>query len=56
MQTFLIIWFSLTALSVAFVGYDLITNTPEMKVMKWRWVMVTLYTGIIGLVVYFILS
>lgn len=52
MQTLLIIWFSLTALSVAFVAYDLITNTPEMKVMKWGWVMVTLYTGIFGLVVY----
>lgn len=52
MQTFLIIWFSLTALSVAYVAYDLITNTPEMKVMKWGWVMVTLYTGIFGLIVY----
>ncbi len=52
MQTFLIIWFSLTALSVAYVAYDLITNTPEMKVMKWGWVMVTLYTGVFGLIVY----
>ncbi len=52
MQTFLIIWGSLTAISVAFVAYDLITNTPEMKVMKWGWVMVTLYTGIFGLIVY----
>ncbi len=52
MQTFLIIWFSLTAISVAFVAYDLITNTPEMKVMKWGWLMVTLYTGIFGLIVY----
>lgn len=52
MQTLLITWFSLTALSVAFVAYDLITNTAEMKVMKWGWVMVTLYTGIFGLIVY----
>ena len=52
MQTFLIIWFLLTGLSVAFVAYDLMTNTPEMKVMKWGWVMVTLYTGIFGLIIY----
>jgi hypothetical protein len=52
MDTFLIVWFSVTALCVAFVAYDLITNTPEMKVMKWGWVMVTLYTGIFGLIVY----
>ena len=52
MQTVLIIWFSLTALSVAYVSYDLIVRTPEMKVMKWGWVMVTLYTGIVGLIVY----
>ncbi len=52
MHTFLIIWFMLTALSVAFVAYDLLTNTPEMKVMKWGWVMVTLYTGVFGLIIY----
>lgn len=52
MQIFLIIWFLLTGLSVAFVAYDLMTNTPEMKVMKWGWVMVTLYTGIFGLIIY----
>lgn len=52
LNIFLIIWFSLTALSVIYVAYDLITNTPEMKVMKWGWVLVTLYTGIFGLIVY----
>lgn len=52
MQIFLIIWFLLTGLSVAFVAYDLMTNTPEMKVMKWGWLMVTLYTGIFGLIIY----
>jgi hypothetical protein len=51
-QLFLIIWFLLTLLSVVYVAYDLITNTPEMKVMKWGWVMVTLYTGVFGLVIY----
>lgn len=52
LNIFLIIWFSLTALSVIYVAYDLITNTPEMKVMKWGWVLVTFYTGIFGLIIY----
>lgn len=46
------IWFALTAVSVLYVAWDLFTRTPEMKVMKWGWILVTLYTGIIGLVVY----
>ena len=37
---------------VAYVAYDLLTSTPEMKVMKWGWILVTLYTGIVGLMVY----
>lgn len=45
-------WFVLTALSVAYVAWDLFTSTPEMKVMKWGWVLVTLYTGPVGLLVY----
>jgi len=49
---FLWIWFALTAVSVAYVAYDLFTSTPEMKVMKWGWILVTLYTGVIGLIVY----
>lgn len=46
------VWFGLTTLSVAYVAWDLFTRTPEMKVMKWGWVLVTLYTGPIGLTVY----
>ena len=45
-------WFALTALSVAYVAWDLFTSTPEMKVMKWGWVLVTLYTGPVGLLIY----
>lgn len=45
-------WFGLTALSLAYVAYDLFTHTPEMKVMKWGWLLVTLYTGPVGLLVY----
>jgi hypothetical protein len=46
------IWFGLTALSVAYVAWDLFTSTPEMKVMKYGWVLVTLYTGPVGLFIY----
>ena len=46
------LWFGLTLVSVAFVAWDLITRTPEMKVMKWGWVLVTLYTGPEGLLIY----
>ena len=46
------IWFALTFLSTAYVAYDLLVRTPEMKVMKWGWVLVTLYTGPVALVVY----
>ena len=46
------IWFGLTAVSTAYVAWDLFTRTPEMKVMKWGWILVTLYTGVIGLIVY----
>lgn len=45
-------WFSLTLLSVIYVAWDLFTRTPEMKVMKWGWVLVTLYTGPVGLLIY----
>ncbi|MVN79113.1 DUF4396 domain-containing protein [Hymenobacter sp. HMF4947] len=46
------IWFGLTLLSAAYVAWDLFTRTPEMKVMKWGWVLVTLYTGPVGLLIY----
>ncbi len=45
-------WFGLTALAFAFVAWDLFTRTPEMKVMKWGWLLVILYTGPVGAVVY----
>jgi len=51
-DTTLWIWFALTAVSVAYVAWDLFTRTPEMKVMKWGWILVTLYTGIFAVVVY----
>ena len=41
----LIAWFVLTAISVAYVAWDAFTRNPELKVMKWGWVLVTLYGG-----------
>lgn len=38
------LWFILTGISVLFVLYDLMVNTPAMGVMKPGWVLVTLYT------------
>src|SRR5215212_5832289 len=48
----LIGWFLLTVLSLAYVAWDAFTNNPEMTVMKWGWVLVTLYMGPISLVLY----
>ncbi len=48
----LIGWFSLTALSVAYVAWDAYRNNPELKVMKWGWLLVTAYLGPIGLALY----
>ncbi len=50
----LLLWFSLTAISVLYVAWDLVTRTPEMKVMKWGWILVTLYTGPVAFVVYWL--
>ena len=48
----LLLWFALTALSVAYVAWDVFTNSPEMTVMKWGWILVTLYLGPVGLFLY----
>ena len=48
----LCVWFALTAVSLIYVTYDLIARTPEMKVMKWGWILVVLYTGPVALVIY----
>ncbi len=46
------VWLVLTALSAAYVAWDAFTYNPEMKVMKWGWLLVTLYLGPIALAVY----
>lgn len=48
----LLVWFALTAFSVIYVAYDAFTKNPEMTVMKWGWVLVTLYLGPIGFFLY----
>jgi len=48
----LTVWYLLTAASIAFMLYDLATNTPAMDVMKVAWVLITLYLGPIGLFIY----
>jgi hypothetical protein len=53
-QGVMALWFILTALSVSFVVYDLIVNTPAMGVMKIGWILVILYTGPVGLFIYFL--
>lgn len=45
-------WFTLTIVSVTYVAFDAIKNNPELTVMKWGWVLVTLYMGPIGAALY----
>lgn len=51
LQGVMLLWFLLTALSVAFVAFD-IRSTPESPVLKWGFVLLTLYTGPIGAFAY----
>jgi hypothetical protein len=53
-QGIIMLWFILTALSALFVAYDLVVNTPAMGVMKLGWLLVILYTGPVGLFIYFL--
>jgi hypothetical protein len=49
---FLLAWFALTIASVAYVAYDAYRNNPELTVLKWGWVLLTLFTGPVGLIAY----
>lgn len=51
-DTVLVLWFVLVAASVIYVAYDAFTSNPEMTVMKYGWVLVTLYTGPVGAAIY----
>jgi manganese oxidase len=48
----LAIWFTLVAVSTAYVAYDQFKNNPEPVVMKWGFILVTLYMGPIALLLY----
>ena len=48
----LLVWFALVAASVAYVAWDAWRNNPELTVMKWGWLLVTLYLGPIALTLY----
>jgi hypothetical protein len=47
----LLLWFLLTAAALLFVTID-IRATPESRVLKWGFVLVTAYTGVIGAFLY----
>ena len=47
----MLLWFGLTALSVLFVAID-IRRTPENPVLKWGFVLLTLYSGPFGAFLY----
>lgn len=47
----MLLWFILTALSLAFVAFD-IRATPENPVMKWAFVLFTAYSGPFGAFLY----
>jgi FtsP/CotA-like multicopper oxidase with cupredoxin domain len=49
---FLVVWFCLAAASTIYVGVDQYRNNPEPVVMKWGFILVTLYMGPLGLLLY----
>jgi manganese oxidase len=49
---FLVAWFILVAISTIWVGVDQFRNNPEPAVMKWGFILVTLYLGPLGALLY----
>lgn len=49
---YLIGWFVLAAAATAYVAYDQFAGNPEPTVMKWGFILVTLYMGPFGLLLY----
>jgi FtsP/CotA-like multicopper oxidase with cupredoxin domain len=46
-------WFALAGMSTLYVAWDtFVRKNPEETVMKWGWVLITLYMGPIGLALY----
>ena len=48
----MLLWFILVVLSLSFVIFDAVTNTPVSWVQKLAWILVTFYTGPVGLFFY----
>jgi hypothetical protein len=48
----LAVWFGLTVPSIAYVAWDAFTRTPQPVIMKWGWILMTLYTGPVGAALY----
>ncbi|MFF9565650.1 DUF4396 domain-containing protein [Leifsonia sp. NPDC014704] len=49
---FLVVWFLLAGISTLYVAVDQFRKNPEPTVMKWGFILVTLYLGPIGLLLY----
>ncbi len=49
---FLVAWFILAGLSTAYVAWDQFRSNPEPTVMKWGFILITLYMGVFGLLLY----
>ena len=49
---FLAVWFALALASTLYVAIDQFRNNPEPVVMKWGFILVTLHTGPLGLLLY----
>src|ERR1700747_2792032 len=47
----MLLWFVLTAAALLFVAID-IRTTPESPVLKWGFVLLTAYTGVVGAFLY----
>ncbi|MDQ6893353.1 MAG: DUF4396 domain-containing protein [Acidobacteriota bacterium] len=51
-DVFVYAWLILAVASAAYVAWDQFRGNPEAAVMKWGFVLVTLYTGPVGLLLY----
>ena len=49
---FVLGWLALCILSALYVAYDQFRNNPEPTVMRWAFILTTLYMGPIGLLLY----
>ena len=52
LQGAMLVWFALTAVSVAFIVWDSVTNGVTSWVQRLAWILVGAYTGPVGLVLY----